>query len=137
MRRLTFAVSAVAIFMAVAVFLLFPRETGAGLLGPLQFKPSETLSGFSDTVSFQRIAQISQNSAPIATVKVWKDGELVRGTEPLLLRGLTLDLYSGDDDSLGEARPSRRSRFPEMETRGQTGSNRNPGTVCNAGPLQA
>jgi len=110
MRRLTFAVSAVAIFMAVTVFLLFPRGTGAGLLGPLQFKPSETLSGFSDTVSFQRIAQISQNDTQIAWIRVWKDGELVRGTEPLFLRGLTLDVYSGDDDTLGAARTWHRSQ---------------------------
>jgi transglutaminase-like putative cysteine protease len=114
MRRLTGAVSAVAIFMAVAVFLLFPRGTGAGLLGPLQFKPSETLSGFSDTVSFQRIAQISQNTTEIAWVKVWKDGVLVRGTMPLLLRGLTLDLYTGSDDALGPPYTWRRS--PDIHT---------------------
>jgi hypothetical protein len=109
MRRLTYAVSAVAIFMAVTVFLLFPRGTGAGMLGPLQFKPSETLSGFSDTVSFQRIAQISQNNTEVAWVKVWKDGMLQRGNEPLLLRGLTLDYYTGDNADLGPARTWRRS----------------------------
>jgi transglutaminase-like putative cysteine protease len=111
MRRLTVAVSVVAILMAITVFLLFPRGTGAGLLGPLQFKPSETLSGFSETVSFQRIAQISQNNAEIAWVKVWKDGKLVRGTEPLLLRGLTLDIYTGDDDTFGAQRTWRRSSY--------------------------
>lgn len=113
MRRLTLAVSAVAVFMAIAVFLLFPRGTGAGLLGPLQFKPSETLTGFSDTVSFQGIAKISQNKTAIAWVKVWKDGAMMRGTQPLLLRGLALDVYSGDDDSLGEARTWRRSNDPQ------------------------
>jgi len=109
MRRLTVAVSGVAVFMAIVVFLLFPRGTGAGLLGPLQFTPSKTLSGFSDDVSFQRIAQISQNNAEIAWVKLKKDGVLVRGTQPLLLRGLTLDIYNGDNDSYGPARTWRRS----------------------------
>ncbi len=109
MRRLTFAVSSVAIAMAVLVFLFFPRGTGAGLLGPLQPRPSETLTGFSDSVSFQRIAEISQNSAEIAYVKLWKDGKLVRGTEPLLLRGLTLDCYTGEQTTPGPARTWRRT----------------------------
>jgi transglutaminase-like putative cysteine protease len=109
MRRLTFVVSSVAVFMAIVVFLLFPRGTGAGLLGPLQFKPSETLSGFNDTVSFQRIAQISQNNQEIARARVWKDGVLQRGTQVLLLRGLTLDVYTGDDDTRGAERTWERT----------------------------
>jgi protein-glutamine gamma-glutamyltransferase len=112
MRRLTVAVSAVAIFMAVMVFLFFPRGAGAGLLGPLQFKPSP-MTGFNDVVSFQHIAQISQSDAEVAWVKVWKDGVLVRGTEPLLLRGLTLDVYSGNDDSQGAARTWARRLDPQ------------------------
>jgi transglutaminase-like putative cysteine protease len=82
------------------------------LLGPLQFKPSETLSGFTDNVSFQRIAEISQNTAKIAWVRVSKNGVLVHGSEPLLLRGLTLDVYSGNDDSRGTARIWSRTTDP-------------------------
>ena len=43
--------------MAVNVFLFFPRGTGANLLGPLQFKPSRALTGFSETVTFQQVAR--------------------------------------------------------------------------------
>src|SRR5688500_13527779 len=53
MRRLTGLISGCAIVMAVIVFLFFPRNTGANLLGPLQFKPSRALTGFSEQVGFQ------------------------------------------------------------------------------------
>src|SRR4051794_17700535 len=61
MRRLTGFVSAIAIAMAVLVFLFFPRGTGAGLLGPLQIKMSQNLTGFNDKVDFQQVAKITQN----------------------------------------------------------------------------
>jgi len=34
--------------MAVGVFLFFPRGSGGNLLGPLQLRPSQALTGFSD-----------------------------------------------------------------------------------------
>jgi hypothetical protein len=70
MRRLTAFVSLVAIVTAVAVFLLFPRGTGAGLLGPLQFRQNQTLTGFSEQVGFQNVAKITQNDEVAAHVKV-------------------------------------------------------------------
>ena len=56
--------------MALFVFLFFPRGTGANLLAPLQQRASQTLSGFSDNVSFQNIARISQNNEVVAHVRV-------------------------------------------------------------------
>ena len=102
MRRLTGFVSAVAIVTAVAIFLFFPRGSGANILGPLQFRPAQALTGFSDEVSFQKIAQIQQNDQVMAYVYVWKNGEPVEGGT-LLFRGTTLDRYTGNDDR-GRAR---------------------------------
>jgi len=98
MRRLTGFVSVVAVFTAVVVFLFFPRGSGQNLLGPLQLRPSQALTGFSDEVGFQKIAQIQQNDQIMAYVKVWKNDEPVEGGT-LLLRGTTLDRYTGADDS--------------------------------------
>lgn len=97
MRRLTACVSAVAVATAVAVFLLFPRGSGGNLLGPLQFRPSQALTGFSDEVSFQKIAQIQQNDQVMAYVKVWRNDAPIEGGT-ILLRGTTLDRYTGSDD---------------------------------------
>jgi hypothetical protein len=97
MRRLTAFVSGVAIVMAVGVFLFFPRGSGGNLLGPLQLRPSQALTGFSDEVGFQKIAQIQQNDQVMAYVHVWKNDNPVEGGT-LLLRGTTLDRYTGDDD---------------------------------------
>src|SRR4051812_15091343 len=89
MRRLTILVSTVSIATAVLVFLFFPRNTGAGLLGPLQVRPTQTLTGFSDKVNFQQVAQITQNTAIVAYVKVWRGNDSLEGPAPLLLRGVT------------------------------------------------
>jgi hypothetical protein len=97
MRRLTVLISVVAVAMAINVFLFFPRGTGANLLGPLQFRPSRALTGFSEQVTFQQVARITQNAARVADVRVWHNGTPVDGTAPLLLRGLTLDFYNGDN----------------------------------------
>jgi transglutaminase-like putative cysteine protease len=97
MRRLTAFVSAVAVVTAVLVFLFFPRGSGANILGPLQFRPAQALTGFSDEVGFQKIAQIQQNDQVMAYVRVWKNQEPVEGGT-LLLRGTTLDRYTGADD---------------------------------------
>src|SRR4051812_37148833 len=50
MRRLTMLVSIVAVSTAVVVFLFFPRNTGANMFGPLNYRPPQTLTGFSDQV---------------------------------------------------------------------------------------
>ena len=99
MRRLTGLISMVAVAMAVVVFLFFPRGTGANLLGPLQFKPTRALTGFSEQVGFQQVARITQNTAKVADVQVWHNDQPVQGTQPLLLRGLTLDYYNGSAEN--------------------------------------
>ena len=109
MRRLTGFVSAVAVAMAVAVFLFFPRGSGANLLGPLQLRPAQALTGFSDEVGFQKIAQIQQNDQIMAYVWVTKNDEPVQGGT-LLLRGTTLDRYTGASDS-------RRGRWQWVRSR--------------------
>ena len=101
MRRLTGFVSLVSIVLAVGVFLFFPRGSGASMLSPFQFRPSQALTGFSDQVDFQKVAQITQNAEIMAYVKLWKNDEAVAGGRTLLLRGATLEHYTGDDDSRG------------------------------------
>jgi transglutaminase-like putative cysteine protease/Ca2+/Na+ antiporter len=104
MRRLTSLIAVVAIAMAVNVFLFFPRGSGSSLLSPLQFHPSRALTGFSEQVTFQQVARITQNSASVADVQLMHKGprdgsySIVDGTQPLLLRGLTLDFYNGNAD---------------------------------------
>lgn len=112
MRRLTGLVAGFAVVSAVLVFLLFPRGAGAGLLGQFQWRPKNTLTGFSDQVSFQQVARITQNNDVVATVKVWKDGKRVEGGQPLLLRGVTHEVYSGNDESeQGDYQWSRTDAF--------------------------
>lgn len=94
MRRLTGVVSVVGLATAVVVFLVFPRGAGAGMFGPLQMRSGQALTGFSESVSFQHLAQITHNNAEVANVEVWRNGEPVDGTETLLLRGVTLDRYN-------------------------------------------
>jgi transglutaminase-like putative cysteine protease len=94
MRRLTAFVSGISIVAAVVVFIVFPRGAGAGMFGPLQLRPSQTLTGFSENVSFQQLAKITQNNEAVAWVSVEKNGVPLQGTEPLLLRGVTLDFYN-------------------------------------------
>jgi hypothetical protein len=95
MRRLTAFVSAIAIATAVVIFLLFPRGAGAGMFGPMPFRPAQTLTGFSENVSFEQLAKITQSNEKVATVIVTRNGQRVSGAEPLLLRGVALDLYNG------------------------------------------
>ena len=99
MRRLTWLVSGVGVAMAVGVFLFFPRGSGANMLGPLQIRPAQALTGFSDEVGFQKIAQIQQNDQEMAYVEVWKNDEPVGGGHTLLLRGTVLDRYTGGEHS--------------------------------------
>jgi len=96
MRRLTGLVACFALFWAVLVFLFFPRNAGAGMLGQLQWKPEKTLTGFSEQVSFQKVAEISQNNDVVGTVKIWKGSEIQTFHEPIYLRGVTHDYYTRD-----------------------------------------
>jgi protein-glutamine gamma-glutamyltransferase len=94
MRRLTGIVAMVAVTFAVAVFLFFPRGTGAGVLVPLQMHPKQSLTGFSEEVSFQQVAQITQSNELVATIEVFntRTETRMRGGS-LLLRGMVLDVY--------------------------------------------
>jgi protein-glutamine gamma-glutamyltransferase len=103
MRRLTLLVAGVAIATAVLVFIFFPRMAGAGFLGNPQFRPSETLTGFSDKVSFEDVAKISRNDDKIADVVVKHNGKPVDGIQVLFLRGVTLNTYVAHDPATGES----------------------------------
>jgi transglutaminase-like putative cysteine protease len=92
MRRLTGLISTVSMVAAVLVFLLFPRGTGAGMLGQLQMHQQEPLTGFNDQVQFNEVAKITQNDTPVGTVAVWHDEKPV-STGSLRLRGVTFDRY--------------------------------------------
>lgn len=119
MRRLTFLVSTVSVTMAVVVFLFFPRGPGQGVLGQLQFKPPSALTGFSDRVSFDQINQIKQNDEVVAHLTVWRGNEPVEGTQTLLMRGYTLDVY-GLDQGGRATKPQwtrSRQRFPTTPDR--------------------
>ena len=99
MRRLTGAIAFMAITMAVVVFLFFPRGGGAEMFGPIQPHPNQVLSGFSDQVSFQKIAQITVSQEVVARVEVFQNGQPLSQPGALLLRGSALDSYSGSDAS--------------------------------------
>jgi transglutaminase-like putative cysteine protease len=102
MRHITGFIAVVAIFFAVIVFLFFPRINGDGIFGIRQIAPEQPLTGFTTDVSFQQVARISQSNTIVAHVKVWKNDRPVKGTEPLVLRGVTLERYRGDSpESLG------------------------------------
>jgi transglutaminase-like putative cysteine protease len=93
MRKLAGLVSVVGIVAAVVVFLFFPRGSGAGMFGQLQIQ-RPAMTGFSEQVSFNSITNITQSNDIVAHVQVWKNGVMIEGTEPLLLRGRTLDRYT-------------------------------------------
>ncbi|HXE54410.1 MAG TPA: DUF3488 and transglutaminase-like domain-containing protein, partial [Tepidisphaeraceae bacterium] len=93
MQRLTGMVAVFSVTFAVFVFVIFPRGTGGGMLGPMRTLHSTALTGFADQVEFQDVAKITQSHERIAFVKLFHNGKLVEGTQPLLLRGTTLDRY--------------------------------------------
>lgn len=95
MCRVTGGMAVIGIIVAILVFLFFPRGRGAGALGQFQLQPSQAMTGFSEQMKHQGFARIAQNEEIVATVKAWKDDKLVQGTQPLLLRAVTLDYYSG------------------------------------------
>ena len=94
MRRLTILVSSVAIRMAVLVFLFFPRSSTPGLLMPMPPAAAVPLTGFSERVSFEQVARITQNPDVVARVTIEKNGRPI-SLGDLYLRGLTLDVYTG------------------------------------------
>ena len=96
MRKLAGLVTVVGVSMAVLVFIFFPRGSGAGMLGQLQFPKSDTLTGFSENVSFDEVHKITQNNDIAAHVQVWKNDRLVEGSMPLYLRGRALTQYRKD-----------------------------------------
>lgn len=97
MRRLAGVVSGVSIAAAVAVFLLFPRGSGAGLIGNLAFNKGQAMTGFNDTVDFQDVARITQNDAQVAWVTIRKNRQPWGGPgEVIYLRGSAPDTYVSD-----------------------------------------
>ncbi len=95
MKKLAALVSAVAIIMACFVFLFFPRGTGAGMFGQLQFRPGQALTGFSEDASIGAITRIQQNTETVANVQVTRaDGSVLEGTRTIYLRGRTFDFYN-------------------------------------------
>jgi transglutaminase-like putative cysteine protease len=98
MRRLTMLVSIFAVACAVVVFVFFPRGPGANFIGPVNFQPEQTLTGFDEQVSFDSVAKITQNPQIIAHVQLWKDDTPVRGGQ-ILLRGVALDRYEAMGDN--------------------------------------
>ena len=99
MRRFTGLVAAYALISAVLVFLLFPRNTGAGIFGQFQWQSHKAMTGFNEQVSFQNVARITQNDDVVGTVKVWLDDQVSPSRDALLLRGLTHDSYDGKGDA--------------------------------------
>jgi transglutaminase-like putative cysteine protease len=105
MRKLAGLVSFVGMLTAVVVFLFFPRGSGAGMFGQLQIQ-RPAMTGFSEQVSFNSITNITQSNDIVAHVQVWKNGTLVEGTEPLMLRGRTLDRYVPSAQKWTRAEPT-------------------------------
>ncbi|MBC7785656.1 MAG: DUF3488 domain-containing protein, partial [Burkholderiales bacterium] len=124
MRRLTGLVGFTAVGMSVVVFLFFPRGSGAGVIGNLTFKQSQAMTGFSDQVSFQDVARISQNETSVATVKITKNGDPygVSG-QVIYLRGTVPNRYVSDVNEADRwkwIRSSPGAEYVPQSARGQT-----------------
>ena len=127
MRRLTGLIAAYALVAAVAVFLFFPRGPGAGLFGQYVWKPRQTLTGFSEQVSFQDVARITQSNDQMGTVKLTRGGAPLQLAGSLLLRGATEDYYSGNTDTDGHG-PYQWSHAPDEQDRWRPMVDRDNGT---------
>ena len=92
MRRLTWLIAGTAMSVSVLVFLITPRNAGAGFLSDIQLRPSEPLAGFSDRIGYQDVARITQSQEVVARVWLKCKGQSVEGGM-LVLRGRTLDHY--------------------------------------------
>jgi protein-glutamine gamma-glutamyltransferase len=102
MRRLTALISSAGLAMAVLVFLFFPRGSGQPLFGPMQARAAQALTGFSDQVTLQKVAQIARNDDVIARVELYYHDQKVTNAQGLLLRGSVLDSYTGNDVVRGQ-----------------------------------
>jgi protein-glutamine gamma-glutamyltransferase len=96
MRLLTAMVSIISLGMGVLVFLFFPRGDP---YGQHILTPQQAVTGFSDQMSLDEVAKIDQNDQIVAAVKVTQNGQPWGGTEPLLLRCMTLDQYTGIENT--------------------------------------
>lgn len=97
MRRLTSLVAMVSVAMALIVFLFFPRGAGAGLIGAIPFRASSTMTGFSDSMSFQDVARLTQNTTEVGYVEIQRNGQSFGSSgEPIYIRGSVLDHYNAD-----------------------------------------
>jgi hypothetical protein len=135
MRRLTALVSSFAVICAVVVFLFFPRGTGAGMFGQIAWRPKDTLTGFNDSVSYQEVAKITQNTEQVATVKVWDNAKLLPFSGPLYLRGITHDIYNGAGGPDRAAYTWSRSPGPPNDVRTPDDSDQSElGVPGSAGP---
>ena len=99
MRLLTAVISLFSIVMGVIVFMFFPRGAGDVLFGRRAWIPPPAITGFNDEISYQQPTQILSSSEIVARVRVTRDGKPWGGVGPLLLRGTTLDIYTGDGKS--------------------------------------
>lgn len=97
MTRLTAMVAAVAIVMAIVVFLFFPRVPGSSLI-TWQFRPAMAATGMSEQMSMQSVTRVQQNNTEIGSVYVSHNGEPVTGGE-LYFRGNVYDVYDGNAQS--------------------------------------
>lgn len=94
MRRLTMLVSLVSITLGILVFLFFPRAEAPSLMMRMGAPQQSAMTGFSERVSLDQVARITQNQEIVAYVGVKENGQSLR-SEDLYLRGMTLDLYTG------------------------------------------
>lgn len=95
LRQITTVVACAAVGSALVVFLFFPRSSsppvGGGSFGLTKPTP---MTGFSERVSFDQVARITQNTDMVARLRVTSHGQTLR-PGVLYLRGTTLSLYSG------------------------------------------
>ena len=126
-RRLTLLVSVVSITLGVLVFLFFPRYETPGLLARIGAQQQAPLTGFSERVSLDQVARITQNHDIVAYVGVSENGITLR-SEDLYLRGMTLDVYTGDS---GERGPGANWQWVRSDRLWNSGLNHRvgPGTV--------
>lgn len=96
-RQVTALVAAIALVVGLAVFLFFPRSQ-ATAIAAAAFRPSQSataLTGFSEHVSFDQVARITQNTDVVAHVRLTRQDQPY--TPPAVYwRGTTLSVYSGD-----------------------------------------
>lgn len=100
-RRLAAVITTFSVIVAIAVFMFFPRARTAGLMMQMQLpgggspsSPAVAATGFSEQMSLNQVAKISQNASVVAHVSITRNGKPARLPE-LYLRGATLGVYTG------------------------------------------